>query len=131
MRVYAARLFSPVRGFFLFFLFTQFFFAACSRSEPKIRFGFIELVYYEDTGDDRSAGGRYSRSGRPLERYSFFIITEHDDCVEDLSELYLYHDREGLRWKLSGEDWVRHEEDGKIWIGSSAIAMSGNESLPR
>jgi hypothetical protein len=91
--------------------------ASCSRTEPKIDFGFIELVYYQGT------------SG-PEERFSFFIIPENEDGLEDLSELYLYHDREGLRWKLENGDWVNHEEEGRSWIGSRAIAMDGG-GLPR
>ena len=51
--------------------------------------------------------------------------------MENLAELYLYHDREGLRWLIRSEDWVKHEEDGKTWIGSRHIAMAGNAPLPR
>ena len=91
---------------------------SCSRAEPKILFGFIELIYYQ---------GR----GGPEERYSFFILPEDDDGVENLSELYLYHDREGLRWFFDSGDWVKHEEDGKTWIGSRNIAMYDNAAMPR
>ncbi|MDR1287382.1 MAG: hypothetical protein LBK08_07215 [Treponema sp.] len=124
----AARFFPLPGGAFFFLVLAQVFlavFASCSRSAPEIRFGFIELVYYQDTGE----GG--NRGGRPFERYSFFVIPEHDDGIEDLSELYLYHDREGLRWKISSGDWVQYEENGKTWIGSRAIAMNGDENLPR
>jgi len=93
-------------------------FFSCSRSEPQILYGFIELVYYP---------GRV----RYEERYSFFILPEDEDGVENLSELYLYHDREGLNWFFSSEDWITHEEDGKTWIGSRNIAMSDNFTLPR
>jgi hypothetical protein len=102
------------------FLLLPLFFLACSQSEPKISYGFIELVYYEN-----------DQGGRPLERYSFFIVPDHEDGVEDLSELFLYHDREGLRWRISGEDWILHEQEGKTWVGTRAIAMNENESLPR
>ena len=91
---------------------------SCSRSEPKILYGFIESVYY--TGKDK-----------PVERYSFFILSEDDDGIENLSELYLYHDREGLRWHIKAEDWVQHTEDEKTWIGSRSIAMFEDEPLPR
>ena len=91
---------------------------SCSRSEPKILFGFMELVYYQ------------SRE-KPEERYSFFILPEDDDGIENLSELYLYHDFEGLRWLISSEDWVQYEEEGKTWIGSRNIAMTDNGILPR
>jgi hypothetical protein len=93
-------------------------FFSCSRNEPKILFGFMELVYY--SGEEG-----------PEERFSFFILPEDDDGVENMSELYLYHDREGLRWLIKSEDWVQYEEEGKIWIGSRNIAMSGDDHLPR
>ena len=93
-------------------------FFSCSREEPKILYGFMELVYYP---------GR----ARPEERYSFFIIPEDDDGIENLDELYLYHDREGLRWLFTSEDWLSYEEDGKTWIGSRSIAMPEDAPLPR
>jgi hypothetical protein len=91
---------------------------SCSRSEPSIVYGSIELVYY---------GNRE----KPEERYSFFILPEDEDGEENLSELYLYHDREGLRWLITSKDWIQHDEAGKIWIGSRAIAMTDDEILPR
>jgi hypothetical protein len=92
--------------------------ASCSRVEPRIAFGFIELVYYQD-------------KNRPQERFSFFILPEDDEGLENLADLYLYHDREQLRWHISGEDWVSFEQDGKIWIGSRSIAIGEDEVLPR
>jgi len=64
---------------------------SCSRTEPSIPYGFLELTYYQDRE-------------RPLERFSFFIIAEDDDGTENLADLYLYHDREQLRWHLSSDD---------------------------
>jgi hypothetical protein len=93
-------------------------FCSCSKAEPKILYGFIDLVYY--IGKEKTE-----------ERYSFFILPEDDDGVDNLSELYLYNDREGLRWLFTSDDWIRYEEDGKTWIGSRNIAMFGDASLPR
>jgi hypothetical protein len=92
--------------------------AACSRSEPKINFGFMELVYYQD-------------KDKPQERFSFFIIPEDEDGIENLADLYLYHDREQLRWHISSEDWITHTHEGKTWIGTRSIAIGGGETLPR
>ena len=94
-------------------------FFSCSREEPEIVFVFIELVYYSE------------RDNNPEERYSFFIIPEDDDGVDNLSELYLYHDREGLRWLITSDDWITHEEGGITWIGSRSIAMFDDSPLPR
>jgi hypothetical protein len=91
---------------------------SCSRSEPKISYGFISLVYYQG-------------SERPEEQFSFFIIPDDDDGIENLADLYLYHDREQLRWHIQSEDWVTYEQDGQTWIGTRGIAMTGGESLPR
>jgi hypothetical protein len=91
---------------------------ACSRTEPRITFGFIELVYYQG-------------SEKPEERFSFFIIPEDEDGVENLGDLYLYHDREQLRWHLSSEDWVSYVHEGTTWIGTRSIAIGEDESLPR
>ena len=91
---------------------------SCSRTEPKITFGFMELVYYQD-------------KGKPLERFSFFVLAEDEDGTENLADLYLYHDREQLRWHITSDDWVNYTEDGKTWIGSRSIAGSEDEGLPR
>ena len=91
---------------------------SCSRSEPKIAFGFIELVYYQD-------------NNKPQERFSFFIIPEDEDGIENLGDLYLYHDREQLRWHIKSEDWVSYTQDGKTWIGTRSIAIGEDEILPR
>ena len=92
---------------------------SCSRTEPVIAFGFIELFYYQDTG------------GAPSEYFSFFIIPEDDDGIENLADLYLYHDREQLQWHISSDDWVSHVEGGNTWIGSRSIAIGEAEHLPR
>jgi len=96
-------------------LFFSLIFFSCSRNEPRIPFGIIKLVYFQGEG----------------EKFSFFIIAEDDDGIENLDSLYLYHDREGLRWQLSSEDWVTVTENGKTWLGSRTISMPDNQVLPR
>jgi len=91
---------------------------SCSKAEPVIHYGFMEMVYYP--GKEKN-----------YERYSFFIIPEDDDGIENLSELYLYHDREGLRWLITSDDWIEYEEAGTTWIGSRNIAMYDDGPLPR
>jgi hypothetical protein len=101
-----------------FFLLVFFIFFSCSRSEPVIEFGFLELVYYQ------------GESG-PEERFSFFVIPRDDDGVENLEELRLFHDYEGLAWTLTSSDWIRYDEENRSWIGSRNIAMAGGGTLPR
>jgi hypothetical protein len=91
---------------------------SCNRTEPKIAYGFMELVYYQ--GADK-----------PEERFSFFIIAEDEDGAENLDDLYLYHDHDQLRWHISSDDWISYEHEGKTWIGSRSIAIGHDESLPR
>ena len=102
----------------LFLIFCCIFAGSCSRSEPRIPFGFIELVYYPG-------------ETIPLERFSFFVIAEDDDGMDNLGELRLYNDRQGLEWIISSEDWVHYEEEGKHWIGSRSVAMFEDKVLPR
>jgi hypothetical protein len=104
----------------LFSLIPLFVFSAlsCSRAEPNIAFGTLRLVYFQ---------GAQS----PEERFSFFIIPEDDDGDEDLADLYLYHDREGLCWHLTSDDWVTVRSEGQTWIGSRNIAMLNDAALPR
>jgi len=78
----------------------------------------MELIYYP------------GESG-PEERFSFFVIAEDDDGMENLSELRLIHDRAGLEWIISSDDWVHYEDDNKHWIGTRSISMQGRETLPR
>jgi len=93
-------------------------FASCSKSEPVISFGFIELVYYQD-------------NEKPQERFSFFIIPEDEDGIENLAELYLYHDRDQLRWHITSDDWISYVHDGTTWIGTRSIAIGEGARLPR
>jgi hypothetical protein len=95
-------------------------FCSCSRSAPRIPYGALELVYYQAQGALDTE-----------ERFSFFIMAEDDDGVENLETLSLYHDLDGLHWDLSFEDWVRLDDQGQTWIGSRAIAMPDNAPLPR
>jgi hypothetical protein len=83
-----------------------------------ITFGFIQLVYYQD-------------NEKPQERFSFFIIPEDEDGVENLEELYLYHDREKLRWHITSDDWVTYVHEGVTWIGTRSITVGEDEQLPR
>jgi hypothetical protein len=91
---------------------------SCSRAEPNIAFGTLRLVYFQGPQG-------------PEERFSFFILPEDEDGDADLADLYLYHDREGLCWRLSSDDWVVFQGEGQTWIGSRNIAMLDDAALPR
>ena len=94
------------------------FFTSCSKSKPEITYGFIGLVCYQS-------------ETVPKERFSFFIIPDDEDGIENLDELYLYNDREQLRWLIKNDDWVSFTQDGTTWIGTRSIAIQDDESLPR
>jgi hypothetical protein len=108
----------PVGRLFLFVFLPLFFALSCSRAEPSIAFGTLRLVYFQG-------------SRGPEERFSFFVIPEDEDGVEDLSDLYLYHDRDGLCWHLTSDDWVVIQNEDQTWIGSRSIAMIDEGILPR
>jgi len=90
---------------------------SCSTAKPEISYGFISLVLYETDSD-------------PSEQFSFFVIAEDEDGVENLDELYLYHDKEQLCWKIKNDEWVSFVQDNKTWIGSRSITIQEG-SLPR
>ncbi|MCL1928432.1 MAG: hypothetical protein FWG07_06550 [Treponema sp.] len=105
-------------SFCLIILFFILCFFSCSQSEPEINYGFLELVYYEN-------------GGRPVERFTFFILPHDNDGIEDLEDLWLYHDWEGLSWHLTRKDWTKETVGNDTWIGSRAIAMEDSSELPR
>jgi len=92
-------------------------FVSCSTAKPEISFGFLNLVLYEGENG-------------PAEHFSFFVIAEDEDGVENLDELYLYHDREQLRWKIKSDEWISFTQNNKTWIGSRSITVQEGP-LPR
>jgi len=98
-------------------LFILFLSVSCTNSRPEISFGFLQMVLYQ--GD----------SG-PREYFSFFVIPHDDDGLENLNELYLFHDREQLRWQIKSDDWISHTRDGRNWIGTRSITVREG-GLPR
>ncbi|MDR0322303.1 MAG: hypothetical protein LBI28_12450 [Treponema sp.] len=90
---------------------------SCTKSAPIITYGFLNLVLYQ--GDDG-----------PQEHFSFFVIPEDEDGIENLDSLYLYHDREQLRWQIKSDDWVKFSSEGKDWIGTRSISAPEG-GLPR
>ena len=100
------------------FVIIVFGFFSCSRAEPRIVYGFMEKTYFWDPGGT-------------IKRYSFFILCEDDDGIDNLSELHLFHDMAGLRWLFTPQDWEVFTEGGRTWIGSRHIAMYEGEHLPR
>jgi hypothetical protein len=97
-----------------------YFSVSCSRTSPKITFGTLRLVYY-DAGRENAAA----------ERFSFFVLPEDDDGIEDIADLYLHHDREGLVWHITSDEWLTFNIEEKTWIGSRQIAIAEGERLPR
>ncbi len=91
---------------------------SCSQNNPNINEGYIGLCYYENAGTIE-------------ERYYVFVVPSDDDGMEDIDEMIISHEREGLRWHLSPSDWMPVNTDGKTWIGTHSIAMPDGASLPR
>lgn len=91
---------------------------SCTRTKPEISYGFLQLVLYQgETGIQ--------------ERFSFFIIPQDEDGIENLDKLYLYNDKEQLRWQINSDEWIKHSDsDKKIWIGTRSITVAEG-SMPR
>jgi hypothetical protein len=77
----------------------------------------MSLVYYQE-------GERFEP------RLSFFVLPEDDDGIEDLDELQLFHDRDGVYWTLKSDDWKTYEAGSQHWIGSYALALPEGEQPP-
>ncbi|MDR1837025.1 MAG: hypothetical protein LBQ89_05140 [Treponema sp.] len=105
-------------SFFAALVFALFSSVSCTNSKPEITFGFLQLVLYQT--DDG-----------PREQFSFFIIPEDEDGLENLDELYLYHDREQLRWQIKSDEWVTYTQGERTWIGTRSIAVTDGSGLPR
>jgi len=105
-------------SFFAALVFALFAAVSCTNSKPEITFGFLQLVLYQ------------TEEG-PKEQFSFFIIPEDEDGLENLDELYLYHDREQLRWQIKSDEWVTYTQGERTWIGTRSIAATDGGGLPR
>jgi hypothetical protein len=107
------------RSIFIIFcaILTALFYASCTKTAPEIKYGFIQLVLYQ--GIDG-----------PQEHYTFFIMPEDEDGIENLDEIYLFHDQEQLRWSIKNDEWQRYTQDGKDWIGTRSFTMREGH-LPR
>jgi hypothetical protein len=92
-------------------------FAGCSRAAPQILLYSMSLVYYQN-------GANYDS------RLSFFVLPDDPDGIDDVTELRLEHDFEGLRWILTKDDWVSYVDGEKTWVGSYSLAMRDGEALP-
>jgi len=90
---------------------------SCSNSKPEIVYGFLQLVLYQGVE-------------KPQEQFSFFVLAEDEDGLENLDALYLFYDKEQLRWQINSDDWVSHTQDGQEWIGTRSIAVREGD-LPR
>jgi len=90
---------------------------SCTKSEPRIVYGLLKLVIYQGENGN-------------TENFSFFIMCEDEDGIDNLDALYLYHDKEQLRWQIKSDEWLYQTIDGKDWIGTRSIT-SPEGILPR
>jgi hypothetical protein len=90
---------------------------SCTKSAPEIIYGFIQLVIYQDMDG-------------PQEYFSFFIMPDDEDGIDNLDIIYLYHDREQLRWEIKNDEWQRYTLEERDWIGTRSFTVREG-SLPR
>ncbi|MDR3324644.1 MAG: hypothetical protein LBS82_01460 [Spirochaetaceae bacterium] len=91
--------------------------SACTRAAPAVEFCSLKVVYQQVEGKVQAG-------------FSFFAIVNDEDGPEDLSEMRLYNDAEGLMWLMTSDNWTVLEDRGKTWVGSKMLAMSEGELLP-
>jgi hypothetical protein len=92
-------------------------FFACTRAAPSIDFWTMRTVWQKI-------------DGIVVPTMIFFVTANDPDGTEDLSELRLYHDGEGLLWRFTSENWIKLEEGGRTWIGSKQLRMPQGENFP-
>ena len=92
-------------------------FFSCSRAEPIINFHSMKLVYFQNETGYR-------------QELAFFVLPDDPDGPDDIDELRLYHDLEGLMWRLTRNDWVENLLDGQIWIGGYGLVPPEGETMP-
>jgi hypothetical protein len=90
---------------------------SCSQNNPTIDEGYIGLCYYMNAGNIE-------------ERYYVFVVPSDNDGMEDVDEMIISHDKEGLRWQLASSDWLSVNADSKTWIGTHNMSMLDGEELP-
>jgi hypothetical protein len=90
---------------------------SCTRAQPQIEFWTSRVVWYLE-------------GAAQVPGMIFFVIANDPDGPEDLEELRLYHDGEGLMWRFTAETWERFDDSGRIWLGSKQLRMPSGESFP-
>jgi hypothetical protein len=99
---------------------------SCSRAEPEIVFWSMKLVYY--AADAVQEGG--AAGGGPVARMTFFVLPNDPDGPNDIEEIRLYHDGEGLLWQAKSLDWIKVENGGLTWFGTYSFAPPEGEGFP-
>lgn len=93
---------------------------ACEISAPETHDLFWKRVMFENL-----------ELGRTYETLTIFAQVWDADGIEDLDRLFVINDQEQIFWRLSSDDWVIDQSgSGAPWIGSTALAMPEDKSLP-
>jgi hypothetical protein len=70
----------------------------------------------------------------PFTTLTFFVLPQDSDGIDDIDEIQLYHDAQGLYWTLTANDWVSVKDGDNTWLGAYDITMpdsaSGSASPP-
>lgn len=93
---------------------------ACEISAPETHNLFWKRVMFENL-----------ELGRTYETLTIFAQVWDANGIEDLDRLFVINDQAQLYWRLSSDDWVIDQSgSGAPWIGSTALAMPEDKSLP-
>ena len=92
---------------------------ACEVAAPEAHELFWKRVMFTDL-----------RVGHTYETLTVFARVSDPDGLQDLDALFVINDTAQLFWRLTPQDWVVDQANDGTWIGSTALAMPENESLP-
>lgn len=91
--------------------------AGCTHAQPSVDFWTARIVWQQS-------------ENTVIPTMIFFVIASDPDGSEDLEELRLYNDAEGLLWRWTSADWIKIEDSGKTWLGSKQVRMPQGENFP-
>ncbi len=107
----------------------------CSGADPRIQQMYWELEFQREPYQRLPEGGFAERGNpRTVENLSVYIQPQDSDGFDDITVLYVIHDKAELYWEAGPDEWVSYEEEGAQWIGLTQIRRADPEpgwGLPR
>lgn len=106
--------------YLLLLLFLFLVLASCNEHPPE-----IPEVYYQINLVRDEVKGKY------YETLSLFAHIIDEDGDDDIVELYCIFDEAELFWRITEENWVLHQQQDELWIGSNSLVFPRRTHVPR